>query len=69
MSTLELNIEGMNCNHCVRSIRNELGRIPGVTVEAVEIGKVRITIEDERVSRQSIESAVTRAGYSLKGIG
>jgi len=68
MSTLELDIEGMSCIHCVKSVRNELQQISGVHVEVVEIGKARITMDEDTVSRQTIEEAVIRAGYVLKAV-
>ena len=65
MKTEDLTIEGMSCGHCVMSIRKELGKLAGVQVESVEIGKARVQYDESRVSHQDLERAVDAAGYRL----
>ena len=65
MKTQNLVIEGMNCGHCVMSVKKELGKIEGVQVESVEIGKGRIVYDESRVSPADIEKAIENAGFHL----
>ena len=68
MKIQELVIVGMSCGHCVASVKKELGKLSGVTVEDVQIGIARITVDEMRVSRPLLASAIERAGYALKEI-
>jgi copper chaperone len=65
MTSEELKIEGMSCEHCVMSVKKELEKLAGVRVEAVEIGKARVQYEESRVTRQEIAHAIDEAGYQL----
>ena len=65
MTSEELKIEGMSCDHCVMSVKKELEKVAGVRVEAVEIGKARVQYDESRVRRQEIASAIDEAGYQL----
>jgi copper chaperone len=69
MKVDELKIQGMTCGHCVMSVRKELTRVDGVTVEEVQIGMARVRYDDTRVKRQDIERAVEEAGYTMVGGG
>ena len=65
MTSEELKIEGMSCEHCVMSVKKELEKVAGVRVEAVEIGKARVQYDESRVTRQEIARAIDEAGYQL----
>jgi copper chaperone len=65
MTIQQLNIEGMSCNHCVNSLKNELAKLAGVVIEDVQIGSARIAIDESAVSIADIERAVNEAGYRL----
>ena len=65
MKVDELKIQGMTCGHCVMSVRKELTRVDGITVEEVQIGMARVRYDDSRVKRQDIERAVEEAGYTV----
>ncbi|MCE5294070.1 MAG: cation transporter [Chlamydiales bacterium] len=54
-------IDGMHCQQCVGKVKAALGQLPGVTALVVTIGKAEIESTDE-LSRQSIESALLKAG-------
>ena len=61
----DLTIEGMSCNHCVMHVKKELGKIAGLVIEDVQIGRARVQYDDLKVSTQSIVEAVREAGYKL----
>lgn len=62
MTTIELKIQGMHCEHCVRSVTRALRAVPGVT-------RVEVTLEPERarvvgqVDPAALVSAVRDEGY------
>ncbi len=65
MKNIELTIQGMTCQHCVMSVKKELTKLVGVTVEQVEIGKARISVDDAIVSTEMLVNAIEEAGYKV----
>ncbi|MFI7190024.1 heavy-metal-associated domain-containing protein [Nocardia nova] len=66
MSTTTVTVTGMTCSHCVSSVREEVGKIPGVTGVAVDLASGRVDIDSaDPVDRARIADAVDEAGYQL----
>ena len=66
MSVQTITVTGMTCGHCVSSVREEVGGIPGVTAVDVDLATGRVTIESEtRVDAGAITDAVAEAGYQV----
>jgi len=65
MTETELKIEGMNCHHCVMSVKRELGRLQGVTVKDVRIGSAVVAYDERTVTPSQLAAAVEEAGYSV----
>ncbi len=60
-----LKIAGMSCHHCVGAVRKELAKLPGVSIESVEIGSASIKYDETAITRDDIDRAISRAGYTL----
>ncbi|MEO3871148.1 heavy metal-associated domain-containing protein [Nonomuraea sp. B12E4] len=57
-------VSGMTCEHCVGSVRSEVGRIDGVTDVEVELATGRVTVTGSGpVDEALVRDAVTEAGY------
>ncbi|MBC2644884.1 MULTISPECIES: heavy-metal-associated domain-containing protein [Rhodococcus] len=68
MSTTTVTVTGMTCGHCVSSVREEIGSIPGVTAVDVDLASGRVDIDSAAPIEQSaIAQAVDEAGYQLAG--
>jgi copper chaperone CopZ len=65
MATLELEISGMSCGHCVNAVKSALQELDGVDVRKVEIGSATVDYDPERTSREAMESAIEDAGYQV----
>lgn len=65
MKTAELKIEGMSCGHCVMAVKRELGQLSGVTVDDVQIGSARVTLDETKTQQEELNQAVERAGYRV----
>lgn len=65
MKTQELTINGMTCGHCVMSVRKELSKINGLTVQDVQIGTARVQYDETQVKEIDLAKAVDEAGYKL----
>lgn len=64
METLELQIEGMSCEHCVRAVKSRLTATPGVAVDEVTIGSARLRYDPKQTSVDQIEDAIADEGYT-----
>lgn len=67
MTTSTYTVAGMTCEHCVRSVTEEVSEIPGVTDLTVDLatGSLVVTTETEPVADDAVREAVAEAGYSL----
>lgn len=63
MSTKTLTINGMHCEHCVASVRDALEALDGVSVENVEIGQAKISVDS--VTDDELSAVLDEAGYEL----
>lgn len=59
-------VTGMTCQHCARSVSEEIGELAGVSDVAVDVrtGNVQITSANE-LSTDAVRAAVEEAGYAL----
>jgi copper chaperone len=69
MSTSTYTVLGMTCEHCVRSVSEEVGAIPGVSDLTIDLtsGALTVTTGAEPVSDAAVRDAVAEAGYRLAG--
>ena len=64
MERVNLTIDGMSCGHCLNAVRGALGRVPGVTIETVSIGRATVGFDPAVASIPQIAAAVTAEGYT-----
>ena len=68
MTSETYRVIGMTCGHCVSSVSEEVGELPGVSDVDVDLDSGRLTVVADRpVGRDEVRSAVEEAGYSLAG--
>ena len=65
MKSEELKIEGMSCGHCVMSVKKELGKLAGIMIEDVQIGKARVQYDESQISHKDLIQASDAAGYKV----
>ncbi|MFN0038787.1 MAG: heavy-metal-associated domain-containing protein [Burkholderiales bacterium] len=65
METAELNIGGMTCGGCVRSITRVLESLPGVASAEVSLEDARacVTYDPAAVNIDTLRQMITEAGY------
>ena len=61
---LNLKIDGMGCEHCIKSVREALEGINGVKVLDVKIGSAEIEAENDGVLSE-IKEKLDDVGYDL----
>lgn len=64
MTTSTYTVSGMTCEHCVRSVTEEVGEVAGVTAVQVELDSGRLTVEGD-ADDVAVEQAVHEAGYQV----
>lgn len=67
MSTIKYSVPGINCNHCVHTIKTELGEQEGVkSVNASAETKEVVVEYDAPASPASIEALLAEINYPVK---
>lgn len=66
MTSQTYTVSGMTCDHCVRSVTEEVGELAGVTSVDVDLASGRLTVDGD-VPPEAVRSAVEEAGYTLTG--
>ncbi len=64
-NTREYRIQGMTCQHCVESVRDEVSAVAGVTDLAVDLASGRMTVSGAGVDDDAVRTAVAEAGYQV----
>ncbi|MCX6402452.1 MAG: cation transporter [Actinobacteria bacterium] len=68
MSTTEIKVLGMTCDHCVNSVTEELTAIASVTGVDVVLESGKVTIQsDSELSHEDVVAAIEEAGYEVIG--
>jgi copper chaperone len=57
-------VAGMTCEHCVRSVTEEVSEVPGVTAVDVDLGSGRLTVTGA-AEDSAVRAAVVEAGYHV----
>jgi copper chaperone len=65
MSERTYSVTGMTCDHCVRSVEEEVGEVAGVTGVRAELSSGRLTVSGAGFSDAAVRDAVAEAGYSV----
>jgi copper chaperone len=65
METIELKVEGMDCEGCVKSVTRMLSGVPGVQSVDVSLAeaRARVTYDPARTTVPDMKKAVVRAGF------
>jgi copper ion binding protein len=64
-SQLTYNVKGMTCQHCVATVAENVGELPGVSGVEVELASGRVLVKGESVDGEAVRRAIETAGYSL----
>jgi copper chaperone len=64
MTTPTYTVTGMTCSHCVASVTEEVGELPGVTGVEVDLESGRLTVHGD-ATPDDVRGAVQEAGYQL----
>lgn len=64
--TATYTVKGMTCGHCVSSVTEEVGVVPGVTGVEVDLATGLVTVEGAAtLDDTAITAAIEEAGYEV----
>ena len=63
MRQVTMTIGGMSCGGCVSSVHAALRALPGVRVDAVNVGSATVSYDESRTNKAAIAHALHDAGY------
>jgi copper chaperone len=62
-TTRAYTVHGMNCSHCLTSVREEVSEVAGVTAVDVDLASGRLIVEGSALPDDAVVAAVADAGY------
>ena len=71
-ASVDLEISGMSCGHCVAAVQSALRAVPGLAVERVAVGAAQVAIapsagDTEAVVARAVD-AIEAAGYTVRRV-
>ena len=65
--TITLNIEGMTCGGCVKSVTNALNQVAGVKSVDVSLdhNSATISFDDSQAQQNTLKEAIEDAGFDV----
>jgi copper ion binding protein len=70
MKKATLQLETLSCPSCLQKIDNAVKSLTGVDKESVNVlfnaSKVKLSFDEEKLSIEQIEEAITALGYEVK---
>lgn len=65
---ITLQVQGMTCGHCVKSVENSVGGMNGVERVLVELtnGTVAVEYNENEVNVQEIKDTIEDQGYTVQ---
>ena len=61
--TVELKVDGMTCDHCVRAVTEAISGVEGVTEANVDLDAGAATLTGEGVDLTAVVAAIVEEGY------
>jgi copper ion binding protein len=59
-------VKGLTCEHCVRSVTEEVSAVDGVSGVEVDLASGRVTVAGDRpVDDEAVRAAIEVAGYEV----
>jgi len=66
MKKVDFAIHGMGCGGCLNKVTAALKRVPGVTVEKVEVGSASVSINPAQTAASQLVEAISFAGFTAE---
>jgi len=69
MQRVELKVEGMSCEHCVKAITRAVGALPGVSGVSVDLKAKTVSVDHDPALAplDKIKFEIQEQGYEIAG--
>lgn len=64
--TLKVTIDGMHCGACIRRVTTALQSVPGVQINAVQIGSADVSFNPADLNPAQITAVIDRIGFTTR---
>lgn len=65
--TIELQVEGMSCQHCVAAVTNAIREHDEAAQVQVDLASGRVVVESTQTA-DALKAAIDEAGYTVKSL-
>ena len=59
-------VNGMSCDHCVRSVTDAVTQLDPAAVVEVDLAGKRVRVQSSKADPASVQAAIAAAGYEVK---
>ncbi|GAB2720265.1 copper ion binding protein [Paenibacillus thermoaerophilus] len=66
MQKTVLNVEGMSCQHCVRSIEDAMKEIGATGIVDLANKTVTVTYDESKLTLEQVKEAIEEQGYDVR---
>ncbi|NLV50554.1 MAG: copper chaperone CopZ [Clostridiales bacterium] len=68
MTKTAINVQGMSCEHCVKSVENAVKALPGIEKVDVNLKKhtANVKFNENIIALEAIKEAIREAGYDAE---
>jgi len=68
MQNITLEVQGMSCGHCIKSIEGNVGNLEGVNQVKVNLedAQVEVAFNEAQISLEKIKETIEEQGYEVK---
>lgn len=68
MQNITLEVQGMSCGHCIKSIEGNVGNLEGVNQVKVNLEdtQVEVAFNEAQISLEKIKETIEEQGYEVK---
>ena len=68
MTKSTIHVQGMSCEHCVKSVTNAIMALPGIGNADVRLKKQTATVkfDESKIGLENIREAIREAGYEAE---
>ena len=68
MNELTINVGGMTCNHCKKTVETNLKKINGIKDIQIDLPTGNVNIQGDNLNTEEIQETITGLGYTFNNL-
>jgi copper ion binding protein len=63
----DIQVEGMTCGHCVKTVTQAVNALDGISQVSVDLDKKQVSVDfdESRINSETISSKITEVGFEV----